>query len=189
VRTSIYVRQSPGKNATLLRKSVQDRGDTVIACFADDPSISGKGKYAGWNALVARLDDADQVIIGCVADLPGRKVSDLLKILSVLDDHGVSLRLDYEKIGTHDGAPAILSLVAAYRAVKLSDAIRHGQAKALTQGRKTGRPTVPSHIQKQIRTALALGAGIRPTARRFYVSPASVVNIRRAMLEPLALAA
>jgi DNA invertase Pin-like site-specific DNA recombinase len=188
----IYVRHSFGKDGTqaeLLRKSVEDRGDTVIASFADDSTIIGKGKYAGWNSLVTRLDDADRLIVGSVADLPGRKAADLFKILAVLNDHGVSLRLDHEGIDTDDGAAAILDLVTAYRAAKLSKAIRDGQVKALAQGRKTGRPAVPSRIRKKIRTALARGAGVRPTARRFDVSPATVVNIRRAMSESLALAA
>jgi DNA invertase Pin-like site-specific DNA recombinase len=192
VRTLIYVRQFSTQSETeakLLRRSVEGRGDAVVATFTDDPSISGKGKYAGWRALVARLDDTDQVVVGSVADLPGQKAAHLFKILAMLNDHGVGLCLDHEGIDTDDGATAILGLVAAYRAAKLSDAIRHGQAKALAQGRKPGRPPVPSRIQEQIRTALARGAGIRPTARRFDVSPASVVNIRRAMSPSLPIAA
>jgi len=180
----IYVRHSFGKDGTqaeLLCKSIEDRGDTVIASFSDDLTIPGKGKYAGWRALVTRLDEADQVIVGSTSDLPGRKAVDLFKILDLLRDHGVSLRLDHEGIDTDDGATAILDLVSVYRIAKLSEAIRYGQAKAIAQGRKPGRPPVPSRIQEQIRTALSRGAGIRPTARRFAVSPASVINIRRIM--------
>jgi len=192
VRTLIYVRQSFGQNGTeaeLLRKAVENRGDTIIACFADDPSILGKGKNAGWRAMVTHLEQADQIVVGCVADLPGKIVADLFKILATLRDHHVGLFLHQECINLEDGAAAILDLIGVYRAAKLSRAIRDGQAKALAQGRKTGRPAVPPLIQAQIRAALAGGAGVRPTARRYAVSPASVVNIRRAMLEPLALAA
>ena len=187
-----YSRQGFGQNETEsehLRKSVEDRGGVVIATFTDDPAIIGKGKYAGWRALVARLGDADQVVVGTVGDLPGKTVADLFKILATLRDQHVGLFLHQECINSDDGAAAILDLVAAYRTAKISEAIRAGQAKALACGRKTGRPAVPSRIRKKIRTALARGAGVRPTARRFDVSPATVVNIRRAMSESLALAA
>ena len=192
MRTLIYVRQrfnDHGTEATLLRKSVENRGDVVAATFTDDPTIIGKGKNAGWNAMLGSLAHGDQVIVGTVGDLPGKTVADLFKILATLRDHNVGLFLHRERINSDDGAAAILDLIGVYRAAKLSRAIRDGQAKALAQGRKTGRPAVPPLIQAQIRAALAGGAGVRPTARRYAVSPASVVNIRRAMLEPLALAA
>jgi DNA invertase Pin-like site-specific DNA recombinase len=150
----------------------------------------GRGKNAGWNAMLGSLAQADQVIIGTVGDLPGKTVSDLLRILTTLRHHHVGLFLHRECINSDDDAAAILDLITAYRAVKLSRAIRDGQLKALAQGRKAGRPAVPPRIQAQIWAALARGAGIRPTARRFGVSPASVINIRRMIsVEPVKLAA
>jgi DNA invertase Pin-like site-specific DNA recombinase len=189
----IYVRQSfcqNGTEAELLRKSVENRGHTVIASFADDSSIFGKGKNAGWRALVARLDEADQVVVGTVGDLPGKTVADLFKILDLFRDHAVSLRLDYEGIDTEDGAAAILDLVAAYRATKLSRAIRDGQAKALARGRKTGRPPIPPNVRGRVLAAIAEGLGVRASARIFNVSPGSVVNLSRSLAKrPETLAA
>jgi DNA invertase Pin-like site-specific DNA recombinase len=193
VRILIYFRQFSNRSETeaeLLRKAVEDRGDTVIACFADDPSIFGKGKNAGWNAMLRSLEHADQVIVASAADLPGRKVTDLLKILAALNDHGVSLYLVHEGINSDDGPTVILDLIIAYRAAKLSDAIRLGISKARMAGKVIGRPTVPGHIRRTIQIALADGDGIRHTARRFGVSAASVINIRRMMdVEPVKLAA
>lgn len=189
----IYSKQTLGQNgieAELLRSAAEERGDTVIASFADDPAIIGKGKYAGWRALVARLDDADQVIVGSVADLPGRQAADLFKILDLLRDHGVSLRLDHEGIDTDQGAAAILDLITAHRTAKLSEAIRDGQAKALAQGRKTGRPPIPPNVRRRVLAAIAEGFGVRASARLFNVSPASVVNLRRSLAKrPETLAA
>jgi hypothetical protein len=54
VRTLIYLRHSFGDNgieAELVRKSVEDRGDTVVATFTDDPVMSGKNKFAGCRAM------------------------------------------------------------------------------------------------------------------------------------------
>jgi DNA invertase Pin-like site-specific DNA recombinase len=193
VRTFIYVRHSFDENGTeaeLLRKSAEDRGDTVIASFDDDPAIVGRGKNAGWNAMIDSLENTDQIVVGCAGDLPGRKVADLLKILAMIRNRGVRLRLHRECIDTEGGPAAILDLITAYRAAKLSAAIRRGISKARTEGKVIGRPAVPDHVRRCIRIAVTDGAGIRPTARRFGVSPASVINIRRMMdVEPAKLAA
>ena len=194
MRTLIYLRQSSGKNgpeATLLCNWVEDRGDTVVATFADDPAISGKGKYAGWRAMIANLKQVDQIALRRVADLPGRTVADLFKILAVLRDHGVSLRLNRERIDTNEGPAAMLNLIASYSQAKLSEAIRHGISKARMKGKVIGRPSVPDSVQRRILSALANGGGIRPTARRFGVSPASVINIRNSRMraEPERMAA
>jgi DNA invertase Pin-like site-specific DNA recombinase len=194
VRTLIYVRQSSEPNGTeaeLLLKSVEDHGSTVIASFYDDPAIVGKGKNAGWNAMLGGLNDIDQIVVGCAGDLPGRTVRDLLAILSILRDHDVSLRLNREDIETNAGPAALLDLITAYRHAKVSQAIRVGQEKARRMGKILGRPRVPDHIRRHIQIAVADGGGVRPTARLFGVSPASVVNIRNAMLsvEPERMAA
>jgi hypothetical protein len=44
-------------------------------------------------------------------------------------------------------------------------------------------------VRRRIVDALAQGGGIRPTAHKFGVAPASVVNIRRTMAAILAEAA
>ena len=72
----------------------------------------------------------------------------------------------------------LLDLVASYRRAKLSQAIRAGQQKAVAAGKKIGRPEVPAGVRARIQAALADGGGIRPVARRFGVSPSSVLNIR-----------
>jgi DNA invertase Pin-like site-specific DNA recombinase len=185
MRIIVYSRQASsqcGAQVEVLRKSIEDRCGTIVGIVADDATLLGRGKYAGWNAMMTNLEDIDQIVVGCAGDLPGKKVNDLLAVLTTLRDYHVSLFLYRERINSDDGAAAILDLIASYRRVKLSDAIRYGQAKALAQGRKPGRPGVPSRVREQIQTALSRGAGIRPTARRFAVSAASVINIRDAMM-------
>jgi hypothetical protein len=192
VRTVIYVRHSFGQNGTEaeLCKSVEDRGDTVIASFADDPVILGRGKYAGWNAMLGNLDTIDQIVVGCAGDLPGRTVHDLLAILSILRDHAVGLRLHKEGIDTEDSPAAILDLTAIYRRTKLSQAIKSGQKRARTLGRVIGRPPVPEYIRRRVMADLADGLGPRSTARKFNVSPGTVINIRRlSFAEPEKMAA
>jgi DNA invertase Pin-like site-specific DNA recombinase len=165
-----------------LRQAVEARGDMVVASFVDDGRIIGRGKYAGWNALLASLEDVDQVAVACACDLPGRTVNDLLKLLATFRDRGVGLFVNDLPIDTGSAGFALLDLIRAYRAAKLSQAIRAGQTRALAAGKRIGRPMIPSRVLSRVAACLADGGGIRPTARRFGVSPGSVINIRRFML-------
>jgi DNA invertase Pin-like site-specific DNA recombinase len=152
----------------------------VVSTFQDDAGITGRGKYSGWHLLIASLDTLDQIVVANAGDLPGRTVADLLKILHLLRDRGVTLHL--HNIETGATTTVMLDIVQEYRRAKLSAAIRTGLAKALAAGKRIGRPAMPSRVRVRIQTALAGGDGIRATARRFNVSPASVINIRRGMV-------
>jgi hypothetical protein len=92
---------------------VRGRGDIVVAVHVDDGRLAGRGKNAAWNDLLGKLDQADYVVVGCAADLPGRRVGDLLAILAMFRKHGVTLRSHRKGIDTDAGSAAILDLVAA----------------------------------------------------------------------------
>jgi DNA invertase Pin-like site-specific DNA recombinase len=162
------------------RQTVENCGDTVAATYFNDARITGQGKHAGWRNLLANLDAVDQIALSSVRDIPGKTVADLLKILAILRDHGVVLHLC--NLDTGSTTCEVLDIIAAFSQLKLSEAIRAGQAKAMAAGKRVGRPIVPYRIQERVRSALTEGSGIRPTAREFGVSPASVINIRRAMM-------
>jgi len=188
-RTVIYISDQPHAAGTShgpadrLTKAVLARGDIVAATFSDHPAArQGRRRYSGWKTLLGSLDGVDQVAVATAGDLPGRTVNHLLKILGVLRDHGTSLFLVYEGIDTSNGSSAFLDLITAYRAAKLSQAIRRGQAKALAAGKRIGRPLVPAEVRRSIQASLFENGAIRPTARKFHVSPASVINIRRSMI-------
>jgi DNA invertase Pin-like site-specific DNA recombinase len=180
---AIYARQNGTEPELLseLRRTVENRGDAVVATYCDDARIIGRGKFAGWRNLLAHLDTVDRIAVTNAGDIPGKTVADLLKILGLLRDHHVGLYLHDERIDTASTGFALLDIISAYRRAKLSQAIRKGQATAVAAGKRVGRPIVPHRVQDRIRDALTEGGGIRPTARRYNVSPASVINIRRAM--------
>jgi DNA invertase Pin-like site-specific DNA recombinase len=182
-RVAIYARLTGTEPELLfdLRQAVENRGDSVVASYADDSQMTGRGKYAAWRGLLTRLDIIDQVALAKAGDIPGNTVADLLKILGILRCHGVDLYVHNEQIDTSGTGFALLDLIMAYRRAKLSQAIRNGQARAMAAGKRIGRPKVPHGITNRIQTALAHGGGIRSTARLYNVSPASVINIRRTM--------
>jgi DNA invertase Pin-like site-specific DNA recombinase len=180
-RVIIYCRQAirDPEYLSTLRQAVEARGDTVVATFVDDVRITGRGKYAGWNVLISKLDQVDQVVVADAGDLPGRAVADLLKLLAVFRDRGVVLYIYSLQVDTAGANFDLLDLISAYRAAKLSAAIKAGQARALAAGKRIGRPMIPASVLIRVAACLAAGGGIRPTARRFNVSPATVINIRR----------
>ena len=197
-RTILYISGQAGSAGTSselaerLRLAVEDRGDVLVGTFvADDADGRRRQSKSGWKALLGSLDSADQVAMVSAGDLPGRTVNDLLRLLGTLRDHGVGLFLVTENIDTASGSAAILDLIAAYRAAKLSQAIRRGQDRARAAGKSIGRPAIPMSIRRRIAADLASDApiSIRQTAKKFGVSPASVVTIRRTMAETVAQAA
>jgi DNA invertase Pin-like site-specific DNA recombinase len=188
-RVAIYFRhqglrsEPDGGTHPDLRRAVEEGGAVVVATYCDDGGMAGRGKYTGWNELVRTLGQIDQVLVATAGDLPGRTVADLLKILATFHGDHVDLRLHKQGIDTSTGF-GVLEIIEVYRRAKLSAAIRRGQAAGRVAGRITGRPAIPPSIRNRIRSLLAEGnAGTRAIARRFGVSPASVINIRKTLIE------
>lgn len=169
-----------------LRAEVESHGGRIEHCLIEDGPAYGRGSRAAWNVLMANLGTIRRVVIPCVGDLPGRTMADLLKVLSMLRQHGVELYVHEQGISTADGIDAALDIIAAYRKVKRSQAISRGLARAKEAGTRVGRPPVPLAIRRRIRAAVETGEGIRPTARRFRVSPGTVLNICRTDMQPRA---
>ena len=155
----------------------------IVVMSSSPPSAMTLGstvraRIRTWRRLLADLDRIDEIVLADAGHLPGRTVNDLLAILATLTEHGVSLSVPSQGIDTTTGSAAILDLIGAYRRAKRSQAIRQGQAKS---SKRNGRPPIPAGVQRQIAAALADGGGIRPTAKKFGVSPGSIMNIRRSM--------
>ena len=117
-----------------LRQAVEDRGDTVVGSFVDyGPEVRLRQRNVGWKNVLSSLDGVDQVAVMSAGDLPGRTVKDLLRLLATLRDHGVGLFVLTEGIDTSNGSDAFMDLILAYRAAKLSQAIRKGIVSELLE--------------------------------------------------------
>jgi DNA invertase Pin-like site-specific DNA recombinase len=162
LRVAIYIRQTGTEPELIysLRRTIEHHGDTVVAIYADNGRLTGRGKYAEWRRLLADLNAVDQVALTHAGDIPGKTVADLLKILAILRDHRVilailrdhrvGLYLHDEQIDTASSGFALLDLIRAYRRAKLSQAIRGGQAKAVAAGKRIGRCRVASQAVSKL---------------------------------------
>lgn len=188
-RAIVYVRKQANPARTdyelqSLASFVESRGASIVTTYIDDDNSGRRGRYAAWKSLLAHLDGIDQVVFATAADIPGKTIPDLLRVLLTLRSHGVAVSLHREQIDTGiDSGFGLLDLIASFRRAKWSQAIKRGQAAALGAGKRIGRPKVPATVRQRVEAALGDGMGIRPTARRFNVSPASVINIRRSMAD------
>jgi DNA invertase Pin-like site-specific DNA recombinase len=187
-RVLIYLPRRPNQTETSaeylenMTRTIEARGDLVAGVFADNKTTRRHKQNIGWKTLLAEPHGVDQVAVMSVADLPGRTVKDLLHLLGTLRDHGTSLFLLTEGIDSSRGSAfTLLDVIDTFRSVKLSQAIRAGQVKALAAGKTIGRPRVPVSIRDRIRTLVAAGGGIRPAANKFGVAPATVINVCRSM--------
>jgi putative DNA-invertase from lambdoid prophage Rac len=182
---AIYARTNGTEPELLadLRRIVDDRGDVVFGIFIDDATTQGKGKNAAWRRLLDSLDQIDEIILNDPGDLPGRSsVNDVLLALATLTEPGVSVAVPSLGIDTSTGTEAVLDLIAAYRRSKRSQAIRRGQDRARKAGKHVGRPPIPANIRRRILAELAeTGGAIRATSRRYNVSPAFVVSVKKSM--------
>lgn len=187
MKTIIYSRQVPTRNGTQadpLREAVENRGDTVIATFSDDPAILGKGRFKNWRRMVTNLGEADVVLIPSVVHLPPKPLHELYKTLVALQGNGVKLCLHDEGIDTSTSA-GVLNLISVYRRAQTSLKIKRGQERAKVLGRRTGRPAVPGRVRQRIMADLMRGLGVRATGRKHGVSGGSVVNIKKATMAGL----
>jgi hypothetical protein len=183
MRTAIYARTIGTEPELLshLRQIVVGRGETPVTIFSDDVRIKGKGKFAEWRRLLGELDQFDKIVLSDAGDLPYRTASDVLAMLESLAAHGVSVAVPSLGIDTSNGPIAVLQLVGVCRKAMTSRAIRRGQDKARAAGARIGRPPIPPQVRRRIVADLSAGAGVRPTARKYRVAPASVVTIKKSM--------
>ena len=185
---AIYLRAALGSAGTpcgqvdRFQRAIADAADVLGETYVDDANIAGRGKNAGWRRLMADLEGIDQIVLANAVDLPSRTVADLLRLLTKLSQHGIAVVVPSVSIDTSSGSAAALNLLAAYRRAKWTVAIRAGQVRAQREWQRIGRPPIPIAARSRIAAALLEGAGIRPTAREFNISPASVVAIRRELV-------
>ena len=74
-----------------------------------------------------------------------------------------------------------MRVFAEFERAMIAEHVRAGLARARSEGKRLGRPTIPQATEDAIRAALSQPGrpGVRKIAERFGVNPSTVQRIRR----------
>lgn len=120
-------------------------------------------------------------------DRLGRSLQDLVAFLSEIHAAGVDLYLHQQGLDTTTPAgKAMYQMLAVFseleRAV-IQERIRSGLRRAVSEGKRLGRPRIAADTEKRILAALnarpETGDTVRKIAARFNVDPSTVQRINR----------
>ncbi len=192
-RAAIYLRVSTtGQTVENQRRELEQvaerRGWSVVAIY-EDAGISGaKGRdqRPGFDRM---LKDASRrkfdVVMAWAIDRVGRSLHDLLDTIAHLNAVGVDLYLDQQNIDTTTPAGKLLFQItgafAEFERSMIRQRVNAGLARARSQGKRLGRPTLASEKEVRVRELLAGGTGIVKAARLVGVGVSAVQRIKATM--------
>lgn len=176
-RVGLYLRVSTdGQTVENQRRELQAvaerHGWNTVAVFVDE-GISGakdRDKRPGYDQLcrgVARRE-FDMVAAWSV-DRLGRSLQHLVTFLGELHAKGVDLYLHQQGLDT--GTPAgramfqMMGVFSEFERAMIVERVKSGLARARSQGKRLGRPTLAPGKERRVRDLLAAGTGIVKTAR------------------------
>lgn len=175
-RVGIYIRVSTADQTTAnqkieLLRVAEQRGWNVVEVY-EDQAVSGAKARDQRPAFQRMANDAAKGRINMVAawalDRLGRTSRDVINFISDLPDQGVSLYLHKEQLDTTSAVGklvlTIMAGVAEMERSRLVERINAGLARAKSQGKHIGRPTVASETEQQILELRATGMGMRKIA-------------------------
>ena len=193
-RIALYLRVSTAEQTVENQRrellAIAERhGWQVVAEFADEgiSGTKGRERRPAYDRLlrgVARRD-FDQVAAWSV-DRLGRSLQDLVAFLGELHAKGVDLYLHQQGIDTSTPAGKamfqMLGVFAEFERAMIVERVNAGLARARAQGKRLGRPSLPSNKEDFVRQLLASGTGIVKTAKLAGVGVSAVQRIKVAAM-------
>jgi DNA invertase Pin-like site-specific DNA recombinase len=172
-----------------LREVAERAGWTVGKVYKDHGISGAKGrdKRPAFDALCR--DAAERkfhVVMAWSVDRLGRSLQDLVGFLSEL--HALKVDLFLKTQGLDTTTPAgkamfqMMGVFAEFERSIIQERVRAGLARARSEGKRLGRPTLPAELENAIRAALnrpGRTEGVRKIAARFGVAPSTVQQISR----------
>jgi DNA invertase Pin-like site-specific DNA recombinase len=188
-RVAIYARVSTKdqhcKNQIdVLTQWCERQGHRVTKVYTD-AGISGTKRRDKRPGLDAALKDAARaeydLLAAFAVDRLGRSTVDLLQTLETLHAAGVDLFLHAQAIDTRTSTGralfTMLSLFGELERAMLIERVNAGLARARSQGKKLGRPTIEAAITEHIHSLATAGLSQVAIATRTGASRASVQRI------------
>jgi DNA invertase Pin-like site-specific DNA recombinase len=191
-RVALYIRvstdgQTVENQRRDLKTSAKRHGWQIVETF-DDNGISGargRDERPAMRRLMEGVSRKDfDMVAAWSVDRLGRSLQDVVGFLGELQAKGVDLFL--HKQGLDTSTPAgkamfqMLGVFSEFERAMIQERVRAGLARARAQGKKLGRPTVASDVEKAIRKSLAAGNGILKTAARVGVGSSTVQRVKAA---------
>lgn len=192
-RVALYLRVSTSEQTVEnqrreLRVVARRHGWTVVAEFTDQ-GISGKNgreKRPGFDHLlngVARRE-FDRVAAWSV-DRLSRSLQHLVGFLGELHAKGIDLYLHQQNLDTATPAGKamfqMIGVFAEFERAMVVERVKAGLARARSQGKRLGRPSLPPEKERSVRRLLSKGTGIVKTAKKVGVGVSAVQRIKAEM--------
>jgi DNA invertase Pin-like site-specific DNA recombinase len=189
-RIALYLRVSTAEQTVEnqqreLEAIAARHGWDVAATFADTgiSGTKGRDKRPGYDQLcraVARRE-FDMVAAWSV-DRLGRSLQELVAFLGELHAKGVDLYLHQQGIDTSTPAGKamfqMMGVFAEFERAMIVARVKAGLARARSQGKRLGRPSLPADKESVVRRLLSNGTGIVKAARLAGVGVSAVQRIK-----------
>jgi DNA invertase Pin-like site-specific DNA recombinase len=192
-RAVLYLRVSTVDQTTAnqereLREVAARAGWEIVKVYKDHGISGAKGrdKRPAYNAM---MRDAFRrqfdVVMAWSVDRLGRSLQELVTFLGEL--HAIHIDLHLHQQGIDTTTPAgkalfqMMGVFAEFERSMIQERVRAGLARARSEGKRLGRPTLPQETQDAIRAALSQPGrpGVRVIAKQFGVDPSTVQRISR----------
>jgi DNA invertase Pin-like site-specific DNA recombinase len=192
-KAALYVRvstdQQTVENQLLVLKDVAQRsGWEIVHIFADEGISGAKGrdKRPGYDCLLKAIGRREvQLVAAWSVDRLGRSLVDLVAFLGDIQAQGCDLYLHQQAIDTSTPSGRMLfqmmGVFAEFERSMITSRILAGQKRAVANGIKIGRPSIPPIRLEKVKRALENGQSIRTIAKATGMSTATVMRVKRSM--------
>jgi DNA invertase Pin-like site-specific DNA recombinase len=188
-RAAIYLRVSTLDQTTANQEreliEVAKRMGLEITKTYKDHGVSGAKSRDKRPAFDSLLKDATKrkfdIIMAWSVDRLGRSLLDLISFLKEIHALKIDLYLHQQGLDTTTpGGKAMFQMMgvfAEFERAMIQERVRAGLARARSEGKQLGRPTIDPIIEDSIKRALSNGSSYRKTAKSFGVALGTVQRI------------
>jgi DNA invertase Pin-like site-specific DNA recombinase len=188
-RVGIYLRVSTKEQTTEnqlreLRLVAERAGWDVVRVFEDAGVSGAKGrdKRPGYDALLKAVARREvELVAAWSVDRLGRSMQDLVAFLEDLRGHGADLYLHQQALDTTTPSGralfGMMAVFAEFERAMIQERVNAGLARAKSQGKRLGRPTLGSDIEARVRELRGGGMGIVKVAKTLGIGVSAVQRI------------
>lgn len=193
-RAAIYLRVSTGNQTTDnqmrdLQQAADRFGWTIVGVYSDVGISGTRGREArpGFDGLMRAVSRREvDLVAAWSVDRLGRSLGDLVLFLAEIRDRNVGLYLHIQGLDTTSPAGrafySMLGIFSEFEAAIIKGRVVAGLERAKAEGKRLGRPPLPTSTTQRIRAGLLEGKSLRVVARDTGVSPTTVAKVRDADL-------